>query len=83
MCEAEKGAVAVHCKAGLGRTGTNIAAFMMKHWDYSAREAIAWCRSGSWGWGIRVMGLGNYSDDHHCYPLLLCSGERGIICIFI
>eukprot|EP00981_Chlorochromonas_danica_P011843 scaffold4308_cov162-Ochromonas_danica.AAC.2 len=37
-------AVAVHCKAGLGRTGTNIAAYMIKHYDYTAREAIAWCR---------------------------------------
>lgn len=43
-CENEKGAIAVHCKAGLGRTGTNIAAYMMKHYGYSARETTAWCR---------------------------------------
>lgn len=44
ICENEKGAIAVHCKAGLGRTGTNIAAYMMKHYGYTARESIAWCR---------------------------------------
>ena len=44
LCENEKGAIAVHCKAGLGRTGTNIAAYMMKHYQYTARETIAWCR---------------------------------------
>lgn len=43
-CENESGVIAVHCKAGLGRTGTNIAAYMMKHYMYTAREAIAWCR---------------------------------------
>jgi cell division cycle 14 len=42
--------LAVHCKAGLGRTGTCIGAYMMKHYTFSAREAIGWmrlCRPGS------------------------------------
>ncbi|KAJ0397632.1 hypothetical protein ATCC90586_001316 [Pythium insidiosum] len=49
-CEATPGAVAVHCKAGLGRTGTCIAAYLMKHDGFAAKEAIGWlrlCRPGS------------------------------------
>ena len=50
VCETAPGAIAVHCKAGLGRTGTCIGAYMMKHYRITAAEAIGWlriCRPGS------------------------------------
>lgn len=49
-CENTPGAVAVHCKAGLGRTGTCIGAYMQKHDRFTAAEVIGWirlCRPGS------------------------------------
>lgn len=53
ICDRElaKGnALAVHCRAGLGRTGTLIGLYMMHKFGFSARSAIAWlrlCRPGS------------------------------------
>lgn len=39
-----KGAVAVHCKAGLGRTGTLIGCYAMKRYGISAEAFIGWIR---------------------------------------
>ncbi|CAK0841885.1 unnamed protein product [Prorocentrum cordatum] len=50
VTENEPGAVAVHCKAGLGRSGTLIGLYAMKHYRFPARAFIGWirtCRPGS------------------------------------
>ena len=36
--------VAVHCKAGLGRTGSLIGCYAMKHYKFPAAAFIGWIR---------------------------------------
>ena len=50
LAEKDKYAVAIHCKAGLGRTGSLIAAYAMKHYKFPAEAFIGYiriCRPGS------------------------------------
>ena len=64
IVKAAPGAVAVHCKAGLGRTGTLIALYMMRSMGFSAREAMGW---------LRVMRPGSVIGEQQHY---LCEVER-------
>eukprot|EP00802_Teleaulax_amphioxeia_P004292 Tamp_04296.p1 GENE.Tamp_04296~~Tamp_04296.p1 ORF type:complete len:331 (+),score=53.07 Tamp_04296:1111-2103(+) len=44
LADKEKGSMAVHCLAGLGRTGTLIGLWIMKHYQFTAEEVIAYLR---------------------------------------
>ena len=64
--EAIPGCIAVHCRAGLGRTGTLIARYLMKHHGFTAREAMGW---------LRIMRPGSVIGEQQHY---LCEAELGV-----
>jgi cell division cycle 14 len=44
ICEEERGVIAIHCKAGLGRTGTLIGLWAMREYQFPASSFIGWIR---------------------------------------
>jgi cell division cycle 14 len=44
IAEKEKGGMAIHCKAGLGRTGSLIGLYAMKHFGFPAAPFTGWIR---------------------------------------
>ena len=63
ICTIPESQMAVHCHAGMGRTGTMIACCLIRDYGFTSRQAVAWlnlCRRGS------VMGKQHeFLDDYY------------------
>ena len=63
VCSIPESLTAVHCHAGMGRTGTMIACYLIRNYGFTSRQAVAWlnlCRRGS------VMGRQHgFLDDYY------------------
>lgn len=44
ICEKAENVLAIHCKAGLGRTGSLMGCYIMKHYRWTAQQTLAWLR---------------------------------------
>ena len=69
VVDAAPGAVAVHCHAGLGRTGTLIAVCLMRSYGFAAREAIGW---------LRIVRPGSVIGEQQHYLCALDCGSVGL-----
>ena len=75
IVEGVEGAVAVHCKAGLGRTGTLIGLYLMKHYGFTAREAMGWIRIVRPGRCVAITVIHRHCLSHVTAFIVFCLGS--------